>query len=74
MDRSVGYGEVHWHGHVLSREDCHILEWVLELEGQRRKGSLIGHGAGRRRRDGLSWECALCQSKWNVVVSKSYFH
>ena len=31
---------VHWHGHVLRREDVHVLRMALDLnvEGQRRKG------------------------------------
>ena len=34
--RSIGYGSVHWYGHVLRREDGHILRRALgiEVEGQ----------------------------------------
>ena len=28
---------VRWFGHVLRREDGHVLRWVLSFEGQRKK-------------------------------------
>ena len=37
---------VHWYGHVLRREDGHVLSRTLdfEVEGQRKKGRRRGHG------------------------------
>ena len=33
---------IHWYGHVLRREDAHVLRRALhfEVEGQRKKGRL----------------------------------
>ena len=41
--RSVGYGkQCYWHGHVLKREDGHVLRRALDFEvyGKRKKGGL----------------------------------
>ena len=42
MCRSAGYGSVYWYGHVLRREDGHILRRALdfEIKCQRNKGRL----------------------------------
>ena len=40
MDQLAMANSVHWYGHVLRREDGHILRIALdfEVEGQRKKG------------------------------------
>ena len=40
------------HGHVLRREDCHILRRALDFqaEGQMKKGGEKGHGRSRLRK------------------------
>ena len=40
VDQLAMANSVHWHSHVLRREDGHILRRVLEfeVEGQRKKG------------------------------------
>ena len=60
---------VHWCGHVLTREDGHVMRRALdnEVEGQRRKGRLK---RTRNKQDedegvklGLRREDALCRSQ-----------
>ena len=65
---------VHWYGHVLRREDGHILRRALhfEVEGQRKKGKPKrtwkkqveeeSMKVGLRRKD------AIYRSKWSVVI------
>ena len=67
---------VRWYGHVLSREDGHILRRALdfEVEGQRKKGrprrmwkkqvEEESMKVGLRRTD------VLCRSKWSVSINK----
>ena len=40
IDQLAMANSVHWHGHVLSREDGHVFRWTLdfEVEGQMKKG------------------------------------
>ena len=67
---------VHWYGHVLRRDDCHILRrsFDFELEGNR----MIGRPkrTWKRRVDeecvkiGLRREDELLQSKWSVGVNQ----
>ena len=42
MDQLAMANRVHWYGHVLRREDGHVLRRALdfEIEGQRKKGRL----------------------------------
>ena len=44
IDQLVVANSVRWYGHVLRREDGHILRRALgfEVEGQRKKGRLKG--------------------------------
>ena len=76
-NRLVGYGNsVHWHGHVLRREDGHISRRALdfEVEGQRKNGRSKrtwkkqveeeSMKVGLRRKD------ELCGLKWSVGVNK----
>ena len=39
IDQFVIVYNVHWYGHVLKREDGHVLRWALDFEvnGQRKK-------------------------------------
>ena len=45
---------VHWHGHVLMREDGHVLRRAVdhEVEGQRKKGRSKEEGENKGRRGG----------------------
>ena len=65
-----------WYGHVLRREDGHVLrrELDVEVEGQRKKGrpkrmwkkqvEEESMKVGLRRKD------ALYRTKWSVVINK----
>ena len=67
---------VRWYGHVLRREDGHVLRRALdfEVEGQTKKRRLKrtwkkqvveeGMKVGLRRKE------ALCRSKWSVGVDR----
>ena len=67
---------VHWYGHMLRREDGHVLRRALdfEVEGQRKKRRQKrmwkkqieekSMKVSLRRKD------TLCRSKWSVVVNK----
>ena len=41
IDQLAMASSVHWYGHVLRRDDCHVLRKALdfEFEGQRKKVS-----------------------------------
>ena len=43
IDQLAMANSVHWYGHVLRREDGHVLRRALdfEVEGQRKKGRLM---------------------------------
>ena len=43
---------VHWYGHVLRREDGHVLRRALNFEVEGRKGGQKGHGRSRLRKKG----------------------
>ena len=76
IDHLAMTNSVHWYGHVLRREDGHILRRTLDLEveGQRKKGrpkrtwkkqvEEESMKVGLRRKD------ELCRSKWSVGVNK----
>ena len=74
IDQLAMANSVHWYGHVLRREDGHVLRRALhfEVEGQRKKGKPKrtwkkqveeeSMKVGLRRKD------AIYRSKWSVVV------
>ena len=74
IDQLAMANSVHWYGHVLRREDGHVLRRALhfEVEGQRKKGKpkrtwkkqVLEESmkVGLRRKD------ALYRSKRSVVV------
>ena len=76
IDQLAMANSVHWYGHVLRREDGHVLRRALdfEVDGQRKKGrpkrmwkrqvEEESMKVGLRRKD------ALCRSKWIVGVNK----
>ena len=76
IDQTAMANSDRWNGHVLRREDGHILKRALdfEVEGQRRKGrpkrmwkkqvEEESMKVGLRRKD------TLCRSKWSVGVNK----
>ena len=65
-----------WYGHVLRREDGHVLRRTLdfEVEGQRKIGSPRWTWKKKVEEEsvkvGLRREDALCRSKWSVGVNK----
>ena len=67
---------VHWDGHVLRREDGHILGRTLdfEVEGKRKKGRPKMTWREQVEEESvmidLRREDALCRSKWSVGVSQ----
>ena len=52
IDQLVMANSVCWYGHVLRREDGHVLRMELdfEVECQRKKGGQRGHGKRRLRK------------------------
>ena len=66
----------HWYGHVLRREDGHVLRMAsdFEVEGERKKWR-----PKRTQKKQVEDECvkvylrrenALCRSKWSVGVNQ----
>ena len=74
MDQLAMANCVCWYGHVLRREDGHILRRTLdfEVEGQGKKGRLRRPWKEQAEEEGgkigLSREDAPFQSKWSVGV------
>ena len=70
MANSVG-----WYGHVLRREDGHILRRALdfEVEGQRKKGRPKRTWKGQVEEESMKVDMrrkdAHCRSKWSVGVN-----
>ena len=50
VDLWVMANSVRWYGHVLRREDGHILGRALYVEVEGRKAGQRGHGKGRLRK------------------------
>ena len=64
---------VSWYGHVLRREDGHILRSALDFEFKGGRGGQGGCEGGRLRRKYDGWfekERCTCSSKWSVSVNK----
>ena len=67
---------VHWYGHVLSREYCHVLRRALdfEVEGQRKKGrpkrTLKKQVEVESVNVCLRMDDAFSQSKWIVGIDQ----
>ena len=76
IDRLAMANSVRCYGHVLSREDGHIMRMALdfEFEGQRKNGRLkrtwIKQLEEESVKVGLRREDALCWSKWSVGVNQ----
>ena len=76
MDQLAMAYSVCLYGHVLRREDGHVLRRVFdfEVEGQRKKGRLMmiwkKQVEEESVKDGLRWEDALCRSRWSVGVNQ----
>ena len=76
IDQLAMANSVCWYGHVLRREDCHVLRRALdfEVEGQRKKGrpkrTWKKQVEEKSMKIGLRREDALCRSKWSVGVNK----
>ena len=67
---------VHWHGHVLRREESDILGRALdfEVEGQRKKGRPKRTWKKQVEEESMKGDLrrkdALCRSKCSVSVNK----
>ena len=76
IDQLAMANSVRWCGHVLRRQDDHVLRSALhfEFEGQRKKGRLKRTWKKQVEEEsvkvGLIREDALCRSKWSVDVNK----
>ena len=76
VDQLVMANSVRWYGHVLRREDGHVLRTALDIEvkGQRKKGRLKRTWKKEVEEEsvkvGLRREDALCRSKWSADVNR----
>ena len=76
IDQLAMADSVRWYGHVLRRENSHVLRRVLdfEVESQRKKlrpnRMWKGQVEEESMKAGLRREGALCRSKWSVGVIK----
>ena len=67
---------VRWYGHVLRREDGHVLRrsFGFEVEGQRKKGRPKRMWKKQVEKEsikvGLIRKDSLCRCKWSVRVDK----
>ena len=76
IDQLAIANSVRWYGHVLRREDGHVLRRALDfgVEGQGKKGS--PRRTCKSKFDEKSMKCglrrkdALCRSKWSIGVNK----
>ena len=77
MDQLAMTGSVCWYGHVLRREDGHILRRALhfKVEGQRMKGMTNRTRKKQVEEEGMKVDLrrkdAQCCSKWSVDVNKT---
>ena len=75
IDQLAMANSVHWYGHVLRRQDGHVLRRALDFVfgGQRKKGrpkrTLKKQDDDESVKVGLRMEDSLCRSKWNVSVN-----
>ena len=75
MDQLAVTNSVRWCGHVLWRDDGHVLRMALdfEVEGQRKKGRLKRIWKRQVEDEsvmvGFRREDALCRSEWSVGVN-----
>ena len=76
MDQLAMAINVLWYGHVLRREDGHVLKLVLDFEdeGQRKKGrpkrTWKKQVEEESMKDGMRRKDSLCRSKWSVSMNK----
>ena len=76
IDQFAMANSVCWYGHVLRREDGHVLSWVLdfEVEGQsmngRPKKTWKEQVEEESVKVGLRRENALYRSKWSVGINQ----
>ena len=76
MDQLAITNSVCCYGHVVRREDGHVLRRALdfEIEGQRKKWGPLRTWKRQVEEEsvmvGLTMEDALCRSKWSVGVNQ----
>ena len=72
MDQLPMASCVHWYGHVLRREDGHVLRRALDFEVEGQRKNVKPKSTWKRQVEeesvefGLRREDALCRTKWNV--------
>ena len=76
IDQLAMASSVRWYGHVLRREDGHVLRRALyfKVEGQRKKGRLKRIWKKQVEEEsvkvGLRRDYSLCRSTWSVGVNQ----
>ena len=76
IDQMAMINSVRWYGHVLRREDGHVLRraLVFGVESQGKKGSLKMKWKKLAEEEsmkvGLRTKNAFCRSRWSVVINK----
>ena len=76
IDQLAMVNSIRWYGHVLRREDGHVLRMALDVEVdvQRKKGRLKRTWKKQVEEEsmkvGLRREDTLCGSKWSVGVNQ----
>ena len=76
IDLLATANSVRWCGHVLRREDGHVLRRALDFEvvGHRKKGKLKRTWKNQVEEEsvkfGLRREDALCRSMWSVGINQ----
>ena len=80
IDQLAMASSVCWYGHVLRRENGHVLRRALDfvVEGQKKNGwpkrTWKKQVEEESVKIGLRREDALCRSKWSVGVNKIAAH
>ena len=65
---------VRWYGHVMTRDDGHVLRKVLEFEVKGKRGRPMKRWKMQvekeSKSDGLEKEDAMSQARWRVGVGE----
>ena len=76
MDQLAMANSVHWYGHVLRREDVHVLRMALDFEVDYQGKNVSQNLTWKKQVEeeimnqvGLRREDVLCRSKWSVGVN-----
>ena len=76
IDQLAMANSVHWYGHVLRRDDGHVLRRDVDVEchGKNERPKRKRQVEEESMQDGFIKKDALCQSKWSVVVDQPNYH